>query len=432
MSPERWQEVQEVFRAALVHAPNAREPFLEDRCGDDSDLRREVTSLLASHEQAGSFLDAPAIAVAAAEVRTFLPDQIVAERFRIVRFLAEGGMGEVYEAFDTMQNESVALKTIRQTILDDEEAERRLTRESELARKVRHPNVCRTYDLFHHTVYSGNFEARIKFLTMELLGGESLALRLRREGPLTVARAVPIARQIVEAMRAAHRAGVVHRDLKPDNIVLVSGKRGLRPIVTDFGLARDNKVFEGIPKSARGDLLWILHGLQADGLDSRGALARLAKRARRQMVELGLVSDDGTALTELGRIMGTPAYMSPEQARGDRADKRSDIWSFGVVFYQMLTGKLPYRPESSLRSIFLRLTGRKRSPAALGRGVPSSLRKVIFRCLEINRLDRYQTAAELVSDLDDAVSKRDVSRLWPYLIAVVLLLLAAALALTVL
>jgi serine/threonine protein kinase len=435
LTPERWQEVEKVFRAALVRTPNSRKLFLEERCAGDSDLRREVASLLTSHDEAGSFLDAPpAVDVSTADVHTFLPGQLVAERFRIVRFLAEGGMGEVYEAFDTVQNETVALKTIRQTILDDEEAERRLVRESQLARKVSHSNVCRIYDLFHHTVRSGNSEARIQFLTMELLSGETLSQRLRRLGPLTVERALPIARQIAGALKAAHDVGVVHRDLKPDNVILVSTKRGVRPVVTDFGLARENKVFEGLPKSARGDLLWILHGLQADeGLEPKRALARLAKRARRQMVALGLVSDDETALTELGRIMGTPAYMSPEQARGDRADERSDLWSFGVVFYQMLTGKLPYRPESSFRGLIRKLTARRRTPSALRRRVPSPVRRVIYRCLEVSRLDRYQTADDLISDLDSAASKPSPrARLVRYFVLALVALLAAWLALELL
>ncbi len=353
MTPERWHQVEGLFREALTQAPRERTLFLQNACRDDSDLRREVLSLLASHEQAGSFLDAPVFqqgaltaAADAGAVHTFLPRQMVADRFRIVRFLAEGGMGEVYEAHDTELDERVALKTIRQTILDDDEAERRFVRESQLARKVTHPNVCRIHDVFDHVVQSGNHEARIRCLTMELLPGETLAQRLRRGGRLSAARTLPIARQIAEALKAAHDVGVVHRDLKPDNVILAARNGELRAVVTDFGLARTNKALEHLPASARLDLLWMLHGLQADSHASKGALARLARRARRQMAALGLVSEHDGQLTELGRIMGTPAYMSPEKARGDRVDHRSDIWSFGVVFYEMLTGQLPTDPRA--------------------------------------------------------------------------------------
>ena len=429
MTPERWHQVEGVFREALAQAPRARKLFLENACRDDSDLRREVQSLLASHEQAGSFLDAPifhegalAAAADAGAIHTFLPGQMVADRFRVVRFLAEGGMGEVYEALDTELGERVALKTVRQTILDDDEAESRFVRESQLARKVTHPNVCRIHDVFEHLVQSGNYEARIRCLTMELLSGETLGQRLRRGGRLNASRALPIARQIAEALKAAHDVGVVHRDLKPDNVILVPRNGELRAVVTDFGLARDNKALEQVPASARLDLLWMLHGLQADARASKGPIARLARRARRQMAALGLLSQHDSELTELGRIMGTPAYMSPEQARGDRVDHRSDIWSFGVVFYEMLTGQLPYRPESSFRHLLRKLTRRERTPSA--RAIPSTLRGVIFRCLAIPRGERYQSMAAVLEDLDGARADRARSSS-KWVLAVLLAALAA-------
>lgn len=411
MTPERWQRVEEVFRVTLTLTPSRRVSYIDKVCRDDSELKREVVSLLDSHDEAGSFLETPAVDLAQT-ARLFLPGQLAADRFRIERFLAEGGMGEVYEALDTLLDERVALKTIRQDILDDNEAEQRFTRESQLARRVSHPNVCRTFDVFHHVVRSGNYEARVRFLTMELLRGETLAQRLRRDGPMRPDAALPFMKEVAEALRAAHAVGVVHRDLKPDNVMLVRGDASRTAVVTDFGLARDNKAFDGIPAKARGDLLWILHGLQAGHNAPKSMLARLAKRARRQMVALGIVSDEGVAITELGRIMGTPAYMSPEQARGDRADERSDIWSFGIVFYETLTGKLPYRPESSLRGFFRTLIGRRRAPTGFGRGIPSSIRKIAFRCLEVSRLDRYQTVEALLEDLN-APGSAPPFRAWP-------------------
>ena len=212
MTPERWQRVEDVFRAALARTPSGRVSYLEEACRDDDVLRREVASLLDSHDEAGSFLDAPAVDLSG-EARIFLPEQLVADRFRIVRFLAEGGMGEVYEAFDIELQERVALKTMRTDIQDDDEVERRFTRESRLARKVSHPNVCRTFDLSHHIVHSGRYEARVRFITMELLTGETLAQCLRRGGPMRSERALPIMRQIAEALRAALLHVCLSRDL---------------------------------------------------------------------------------------------------------------------------------------------------------------------------------------------------------------------------
>jgi serine/threonine protein kinase len=418
VTPERWLRVERLFREALTHPLAERRRFLESACRGDSDLLREVLSLLASHEEAGSFLDAPvlaflpgaALAAAAdsADVHTFLSGQMVADRFRIVRFLAEGGMGEVYEALDTERHEEVALKTIRRTILDDEEAEGRFARESQLARKVIHPNVCRIHDVFEHVVRSGNHEARIRCLSMELLAGETLGRRLRRTGKLSAARALPIALQIAQALKAAHDVGVIHRDLKPDNVILVPGKNEIRAVVTDFGIARADRTFERVPAAARLDLLWMLHGLQADASASKGALARLARRARSRMAALGLVSEIDGDLTELGRVLGTPAYMSPEQARGVRVDQRTDVWSFGVLFYEMLTGQLPYRPEGSPGRSLRKLFGRERRPSA--RGIPRALRPSIFRCLSISRGGRYQRMDALLEDLSRTRLERGHSK----------------------
>jgi serine/threonine protein kinase len=196
--------------------------------------------------------------------------------------------------------------------------------------------------------------------------------------------------------------------------------------VTDFGLARDNRALDAAPLETRGELLWILHGLQADAMAPKGALARMAKRARKQLEALGLRNDD-RLVTELGRVMGTPAYMSPEQAKGERGDERSDVWSFGVVFYEMLTGKLPYRPESSFRSFLRKLTRRRRGPAPLGRGVPSEVRRVLFKCLEVEPEDRYESGTSLVAALHQATAQGTAPPTRRALLYALLLAAAAAL-----
>jgi serine/threonine protein kinase len=407
---ERWQQIEELFKAVLEREPDERVGFLARACPDE-DVKREVASLLRSHERAGSFLEAPALPRReldqAAELPsglTFLPDQTVADRFKIVRFLAEGGMGEVYEAWDEELRESVALKTVRLTIAEDEEAESRFMQEIRLARRVTHPNVCRIYDVFHHKVESGNYESRVRFLTMELLAGETLGKRLRRAGPLPLERALPVAEQIAMALAAAHEAGVIaHRDLKPDNVVLVPKRTGFRAVVTDFGLARgaegmDRETLAAMA-SAREDLLWILHGMQA-GLPEgkRGAMHRLAHRARQKMAAFGLVAPPDPVRTELGKVMGTPDYMSPEQVRGDEVDARADIWSFGVLVHEMLTGELPYRRERSWFGWMRSLSGAKPAPRKLS-GAPFRLQAMVRKCLELDASDHYRSFDEVIEEL---------------------------------
>jgi eukaryotic-like serine/threonine-protein kinase len=406
MTPERWQEVEQVFRNLLERTPSERDGAVEDLCGGDVDLRREVISLLHSHEEAGSFLDEPVVpagelkaALASGEAHMFVPDELVARRFRIVRFIAEGGMGEVYEAWDTVLGESVALKTIRQIYSSDEEAEERFMREIQLARKVTHPNVCRTYDVFHHEVSQDGTGSTVRLLSMELLSQETLARRLRRSGAVPLVRALPLLRQIAEALRAAHDVGVVHRDLKPDNVILVPRKKGYRAVVTDFGLARGENAKEVAGGEGDGNLLWTLHGLQAGvRIPTKGPISWIRNRAVAQMVAFGILKAPGD-LTEAGRVLGTPAYMSPEQARGELADERSDVWSFGILAHEMLTGKLPQRRPGSLARWVRKMTRQVGTTVRVSRGIPRSLSRVIEKCLAIDPDARYQSVDDLVEEL---------------------------------
>jgi eukaryotic-like serine/threonine-protein kinase len=427
VTPERWERVDGVFRHLLERTPSEREGAIEELCGGDRELRREVISLLRSHDEAGSFLDEPVVpafalnaalsegeadADADADVHMFVPEELVSGRFRIVRFIAEGGMGEVYEAWDTVLAESVALKTIRPIYSSDEEAEERFMREIQLARRVTHPNVCRTYDVFHHQVSPDGSGSTVRLLSMELLSQETLGRRLRRSGALPVARALPLLRQIAEALRAAHDVGVVHRDLKPDNVILVPRKKGHRAVVTDFGLARGGNVSvstsgttsastsSNIPGAAtRGDLLWTLHGFQAGvRLPATGPLSWIRDRALERMVAFGFLKAP-RALTEAGRVLGTPAYMSPEQARGELADERSDVWSFGILAYEMLTGRLPQPRPGSLARWVRRWTDRFGIGGRVGRGTPRALARILDKCLDPDPDARYQSAEALVEEL---------------------------------
>ncbi len=256
------------------------------------------------------------------ERHSFEAGQLLAGRFRIVRFIASGGMGEVYEAEDQVLRERVALKTIRSDAGDERDTER-FRREIQLARKVTHPNVCRIYDVFHH-VEEGS-DRSVAFLSMELLEGETLAQHLAGHARLPAAEALPLLRQMAAALDAAHARGVVHRDFKPGNVMLVPSPPGGQPrvAVTDFGLAL----------------------AQGPGSEDTGASASL-----------------------VGRIVGTPAYMAPEQVKALRVGPAADVYAFGVVAYEMVAG----RPPSWARTLFppprCGSRGRPRRPRASRRG----------------------------------------------------------------
>jgi tetratricopeptide (TPR) repeat protein len=231
-------------------------------------------------------------------------DQIVSGRYRVVRFLNRGGMGEVYEAEDLELREHVALKTLLPNIAGDDRSIARFKKEIQLARKVAHPNVCRVFDLARHPTDNSS-PGGIYYLTMELLAGETLEARLRRAGPMKPAEALPVLESTAAALDAAHRAGIVHRDLKPSNIMLTSTSGGTRIVVTDFGLARDNAP-----------------------LDTHA-----------------------TTRTFTEHIMGTPGYMAPELLSRANASVPSDIYALGVTAYRMIAGAVPTGPEVSLPGV---------------------------------------------------------------------------------
>lgn len=280
------------------------------------------------------------------------PGALLAGRYRIVRFIARGGMGEVYEVDDLELQERVALKTVRPEVARDETAIERFKREIQLARKVTHPNVCRIFDVSHHRGEDPRGAAI--FLTMELLPGETLAERLRRTGPIPPDLALPIVRQIAEALHAAHQAGVVHRDLKPGNVILAEGRGGVRAVVTDFGLARREKSLE----------------------DPRGA-----------------------DLTGAAGVVGTPAYLAPEQIEGKESTPAVDIYALGIVLYEMLTGRVPFLGDTALSTAVKRLQEPPPSPRVHVPGLARHWEAAILRCLARDPADRFTTAPALVEAL---------------------------------
>jgi eukaryotic-like serine/threonine-protein kinase len=246
MDQDRWKAVNHLFHAALEVSPSERDAFVSKASGGDEALEREVKLLLKADQDANSYFEAPLVNsdtfrnTFRSWFPKFAPGDILCGRFKIVRPVGEGGMKHVFEAFDTELGVMVALKTIRPEIAANPEALARFRQEVRLARRITHPNVCRTFDLERETRVldeERGTQQEILFLTMEFLEGETLAARIRREGALPLKDATVIARQVAGALDAARALGVVHRDIKPGNIMLAPSKdeHGFRAVVTDFG-----------------------------------------------------------------------------------------------------------------------------------------------------------------------------------------------------
>ena len=235
MTPERWARLRDLFDEALAVGESDRPGFVSAACAGDAGLERSLAALLAHHQASGSGLAGPQASseeladIVLAGLRAFLPGEVVANRFRVDQFLAEGGMGEVYVAEDLELNERVALKTIRPDLARDESILAGFKREIQLARKITHRNVSRVFDLFRHEVDADNERHDVAFLSMEFLQGDTLAARIQRTGPVGRSDALSIASQLIAGLDAAHRVGITHRDFKSGNVVLVPETDDQRP-----------------------------------------------------------------------------------------------------------------------------------------------------------------------------------------------------------
>jgi eukaryotic-like serine/threonine-protein kinase len=355
MPIERWRQIERVYHAAHEKAPEERVRFLDETCGSDQTLRREVESLLANEGLAAGFLEtggsgAPPGPPAREPVH---PGERIGP-YTIMELLGAGGMGEVYKAHDKRLERQVAIKFLPRVKAHDPEALARFEREARAASALNHPNICTVHDV-------GEFEGR-SFIVMELLEGQSLKDRIAGK-PVLLPEFAAVSRQVCAALEAAHAKGFVHRDVKPGNIFVTHGGQVK---ILDFGLAK------------------------------RGAESISISSATTQSA----LSTCTLTLTSTGTIMGTLAYMSPEQALGEEVDARSDVFSFGAVLYEMATGRPPFCGKTRAGVMGSILTESPVKPSALNAAIPAKLDQVILRALEKGREVRYQSAALLSADLE--------------------------------
>jgi len=362
MTSDRWRRIEEIYEAALQRAPSERRVFLESACGGDEMLRRDVERLITANDRAGDFLGVPAWEVApeALLTHTMTGDRATSllgrqvGHYSVLAPLGVGGMGEVYRAHDRKLNREVALKVLPDLFALNPDRLARFKREAHVLASLNHPNIA--------AIYGIEDAGDIKALVLELVEGPTLADRIAR-GRVPLEDALPIARQIAEALEAAHERGIVHRDLKPANVKVRTD--GVVKVL-DFGLARALEV------------------------ESSGAVV-----TQSPTVASPIVTADGI-------IVGTPAYMAPEQARGKPADKRADLWAFGCVLYEMLTGRRAFAGQDTTETLAATI---KDDPdwSALPNGTPPSIRRLLRRCLAKDLKGRLSDAAVARIEIEEAV-----------------------------
>ena len=356
---DRWLKVEQLYNDALERDEAEREAYLREVCGGDDALRSEVESLLRNEKKAGSFLDAPAVEVAAKIFDQNSGQSMIGRRlgtYDVVSLIGLGGMGEVYEARDTKLGRDVAIKVLPSAFLHDPERLSRFQREARLLASLNHPNIA--------TIHGLEQSGGVRYLVMELVPGKTLAERVAKTG-LPVDEALKIATQIAVALEAAHEKGVIHRDLKPAN-VKVTPEGHVK--VLDFGLA---KAFAN------------------DGGPDLSIAPTLT----------GMASEEG-------RILGTPAYMSPEQARGKAVDKRTDIWAFGCVLYELLTGKMAFRGET-LGDTIAAVLEKEPDWQALPDSTPAKVLELLRRCIRKDPQRRLRDIGDARIEIEDALAAPD-------------------------
>lgn len=360
MTPDRYRQAELLFNQALEVSPDHRDQFLTEACGADGDLREEIDSLLEAHDDEGGFLDVPPLSAALRVLSRIDGSPVVGDvvgHYRIVGLLGKGGMGDVYLAEDTRLDRRVALKLLPSLYTGDDERLRRFIKEAKAASSLNHPNII--------TIHEIGEEAGAHYIATEYVEGQTLR---RLIGSLDVAESMEIAIQVAGALTAAHHSGIIHRDIKPENIMVRPD--GLAKVL-DFGIAK--LTMKDDPKATEK------------------------------------LKGKGSVKTEPGVVIGTLQYMSPEQARGVEVDERTDVFSFGVVLYELISGNAPFDGETQSDVIASIL---KADPTPMKEGnkdVPAELDRIVAKSLEKKRDSRYQNSKELLIDLKNLRQEMEIA-----------------------
>ena len=346
MTPAAWERAKTSFEKASQLSPQERLEYLGWLRGQEPETANLVCELLEASEEAQGFLEKPPWKPLSHGLsnKVFSEGQLLGDRFTVEAFLGSGGAGEVYRAMDLHRETRVALKTVRSALTADAAAIAALQRELNIASRISHPNVCRLFDIVLPIQGQGP-----SFLTMELIDGETLAARIHR-GRLGYSEAYVVLKQLVDGLAAAHRSGVIHRDLKSGNVMLAKTESHMRVVVMDFGLAREIRTSDKLATALSSDL-----------------------------------------------FVGTPAYMAPEQLLGKRATIASDVYSLGVIMFEMITkGVSHLRAKHRLPLHWARLNRDAPRPASVLPGLDAKWDRTISACLERDQAKRPRSAEEVV------------------------------------
>src|SRR5262245_21551600 len=380
MERDRWEQIEQLYHAALKHGPDAREAFLIEACAGDEDLRREVAGLLASDVPSDSFIQSPAIEIAAramaAEPLNEASDKSVGSliaasqigAYRLLSPLGRGGMGEVHLALDTRLGRKVAVKLLPAAFTTDAGRVRRFAQEARAASALNHPNIITIHEIGEVRTEDGNTH----YIVTEYVEGETLRKRIENspQGRLSPAEALDVAAQVAIALATAHEAGIAHRDIKPENVM---ARRDGIVKVLDFGLAKLTEPASPV-------------------IDSQATT--MARNS-----------------TEAGMVMGTPRYMSREQARGEKVDVRTDIFSLGVMLYEMVAGRAPFAGATPGEVIAAILRDEPPPLAEYAPDAPPEMEEILSKTLSKNREERYQVVSELLADLQRLKSRLEQDKL---------------------
>ncbi len=357
MPDQHWENLKEIFHAALAHKPAERESYLQRACNENNSLRQAVESLLKSHEETGNFVDTPAFQAAAemlVDGQEFKAGQIVAH-YKVLSLLGEGGMGKVYLAQDTKLDRKVALKFPPAELAANPDHMRRFTQEAKAAAALNHPNIAQIFEIGKHN--------GADYIAMEYVEGETLRQLLARR-KLDIKRVVELAAQVASGLSAAHKEGVIHRDIKPENLIV---KAGGRIKILDFGLAKLVEKYKGVAGVSE--------------------------------LTTAYMPSTGPAETMAGAILGTVSYMSPEQARAEKLDQRTDIFSLGVVLYEMVTSERPFAGKSAIDTLHAIINRDPPPVTQLNSQAPPELADILAKALAKDPSERYQHAGDFELDL---------------------------------